>query len=248
MKTLSLSLLTLLLFASCTKDKLTPTTVIDKNVVELKYDGRYQFTVTKSLKAVDASSLTWTSSDESVGTVSTLGLFIANRIGKTTINAKGTGVNVSSEITVTPYSTLFKEPVLAFGETLAYTKSKESRTLIKQVSDGLIYTGDNSSIRNVMYLFDGSILYSAIVLLANTDAVSTETVKFLMERYTYLDESDGMHIFTNDKVAAGLSYNENMGLNIIYIKNTSTFSNVVALKKALRNQISSVKMKQLKLN
>ncbi|EOR93384.1 hypothetical protein ADIARSV_3463 [Arcticibacter svalbardensis MN12-7] len=248
MKNLSLLLLPLILLVSCTKDDLTPTIVIDKKAVELKYDGQYQFKISHGSESIDASSLIWTSSDETVGTVSSLGLFEANRIGTTTIKAKGTGINVSSEITITPYSTLFNEPVLGFGETLPYIKSKEARTLNTEVSDGLLYNGENSKIRNVMYLFEGSVLKSSIVLLANTDAVSAEAVSFLMERYTYLDESNGIHIFTNNKVAAGLSNDDNLGLNIIYIKNTSTFSSIAAIKKAFNNQISGAKMKKLKLN
>ncbi|WP_083256979.1 Ig-like domain-containing protein [Arcticibacter eurypsychrophilus] len=248
MKNLYLLLLLMILFVSCNKDDLKPTTVIDKTIVELKYDGQHQFIITQGSESIDASSLIWTSSDETVGTVSSLGLFVANRIGTTTIKAKGTGINVTSEIFITPYNTIYKEPVLDFGETLAYIKSKESRTLNNEASDGLLYSGENSKVRNVMYLFEGSLLKSSIVLLANTDAVSTESVSFLMERYTYLDESDGIYIFTNNKVAAGLSYNDNLGLNIIYIKNTSTFTSIVALKKAFRNQISGVKMKQIRLN
>ncbi len=99
----------------CKKDDPTPVTISDTQVA-LKYDQEHQFTLMRGTETVPPSEFSWKSSDEKVGTIDASGKFKGKRIGETTISGTSSGgESVSSQVTISPYSTLTKEPVLEFG-------------------------------------------------------------------------------------------------------------------------------------
>lgn len=249
MKKQLLTLITIaMIVMSCKKDE-KPSYSINQSAITLNYDKTHQFQVKLGANDIDESTLTWTSSDETVGTISQSGLFIAKKIGKTTITGKNSQSSVISEVTITPYSTLCKEPFLELGSTVSVVKSKETRILAGENATGLIYTGENAKIRNALYIFKDNSLTSAAILLANNDSLVEEAFKFFGERYTFEGKSDdNILFFSNKNLIIGLSYNADLGFNAIYVKNTTgttSKANISAMKQSYQRGVETIIEKQL---
>jgi hypothetical protein len=206
---------------SCSKNDSKPTYAIDVASVNLNYDKSHQFVVKLGNTVVDNRTLTWFSSDETVGTVDASGLFIANRIGKTTVKAEINGNSLTSEVVVNPYSSLCKEPILDFGASITAIKSKETRTLNGENATLLRFAGENAKLRDVRYFFDVTGLKHAMLLITETNAVVEESAKFLSERYDFLGEDDDIYVFGDKNVLIGVSVQPDLGFNFLYLKNTS---------------------------
>lgn len=206
------------LFA-CKKDESKPKAEIDSKEVSVHYDEQHAFTI----KNPGSSSVTWSSTDESVGTVSSSGVFKAKKIGTTTVKAVSSGFSIESKVTVTPYSTLCAEPFWQLSASKATTKSKEKRALISETATGLAYTGENVKVRNVMYIFESDKMTAAALLLSNNSAVVEESAKFLLERYTAIGSSDDYYFFTDGKtVTIAITYEETLGFVALYSKYSQT--------------------------
>ena len=222
MKRIYLLPLVLLIF-SCSKDKEDspePTTFIDSATLELKYDKQHQFVVTKGTEVLDASTIKWNSSDTLVGKVDTKGNFKGRKIGTTTITGTINGKTVESKITITPYSSSFKEPYLGFGADISTVKSNETRKFIAELTSSLSFEGDNSKIRAVLYLLDTSKkMTSAGIFFENSSAMVTDVTTFYKERYPINGTKDGKVAFFNDENTVGvqLSVNADLGFNAIYL-------------------------------
>lgn len=243
-KLLLLLLLPAMLLVSCSKksDDAEPDITLDQTTVSLNYDKEYQFAVKKGASNIDLSSMKWTSSDETIGTVSATGLFKAKRIGTATVQAVGNGTTLNAQVTINPYSTLCREPFVDFGSSLAAIKAKETRVLATQSTTLLNYTGENSKLRNVLYSFDNTGMTSAALLFANTTQVTEETVKFFSERYQYEGMDSDVYFFTKNNVLIGLTYDDVLGLSAIYVKNTaglSATSNLKTLSNVLKREKES---------
>lgn len=236
---------------SCSKNDSKPSYAIDMTSVNLNYDKEHQYVVKSGNTVIDNKTLTWSSSDETVGTVGTSGLFKANRIGKTTIKAEINGLSLMSEVVVSPYSTMCKEPVLDFGVSMATIKSKETRTLNGESSVALRFAGENAKLRDVRYLFDGTGLNSAMLLITETEAIVEESARFISERYDYLGESDDMYIFGDKKVLIAVNVHADLGFNFLYVKNTSALTGkaaIQAIQKAYKGEPQPLTLKYLNQN
>lgn len=234
------------LITGCSKSNDGPNYQIDQKEVSMYYDDTHQFKVTSGSTTMNTSSDPWKSSDESVGTIDGHGLFTAKKIGTTTITCKSTSFDVVAEVSVTPYSTLCVEPVVDFGTSIASVKSKEKRTIVSEVSGGVLYKGENSKVRNVMYVFEDGGLKASLLMINGANAVIEESAKFLAERYTFEGTSDNVYIFSSDKVIIGVSVNETFGYHALYIKNTtSKGSNFSTLHQAYNNSLKRLTLKSL---
>ena len=237
MKQQLLALLTItLIISSCSKKEKDPPKLvytIDKTEVSMKYDKSHQYVIKEGSTEIDASKVKFTSSNEVVGTIDQDGLFDAKRIGSTTIKAEGAGFSLTSVITVEPYSNLCKEPYYVLGIGKAAVKTQESRMLLDETATGLVYKGENTKVRTIIYLFEGSGLNSAAILFQNNTSVIEESVKFFSERYEYQGESDDVYFFANKDVLIGVSDHVDLGFNAIYLKNTTgktSFKNLDEVK------------------
>jgi hypothetical protein len=241
-KQITLLFLISITFAACSKkEDAKPTYTISQTAVSLNYDKQHQYTVKEGSNNVSPSTLTWTSSDETVGTISASGLFKAKKIGETTIKAEGSGHTVISDITVTPYSTLCIEPDFTFGSSKAIIKGKEKRVLSSEIENSLLYTGENSKLRHVMYVFENNQLSGSVLLMANSEAVMEEGLKFFLERYTFLGNSDNILIFSGVGVVIGVNYTTELGFHAMYIKQTSASTmSIQSIKKLYNQKIQSL--------
>lgn len=236
--TIILSLLFLL--TACSKkggDNPTPASItLDATDVSLHYDETHQFSLKQGNNNISASAYTWTSSDVNIGTVDANGAFTAKKIGTTTIRATKGGDAFESQVTVVPYSTICKEPYWDFSDNISSTKGKETRTLASQTSTGLIYTGENDKVRNIMYLYDATSgkMTAAAILFTNTTAVVDESSKFFKERYTYVGVSGSVYYYTDSKsLVIAISVDASLGYNAIYMPYTSSAINSINVKNSL---------------
>ncbi|WP_316823536.1 Ig-like domain-containing protein [Pedobacter gandavensis] len=230
--------------SSCSKkEDPKPTYAINQTSVSINYDKEHQFTVKLGEKTADAAGFTWTSSDPSVGTISGTGLFKGKKIGSTTIKAEGNGTVLTAELTIKPYSTLFKEPIIEFGVSIATIKGKESRKLIEQASNGLLYEGENSKIKQIMYIFENSKLAGAAALFESTKPVVEEVVQFYSERYTYLGEDEDFFVFSDGKYLIGIGEDNTLGVHAIYLPVPATNT----LKIGSLSSLFGQKLKEIEL-
>ena len=209
------------MLASCSKKDPEPQVAIDANTLELKYDKTHQFVLSKGAEPVVASTFTWKSSDEKVGTVDASGNFKGRKIGETKVTGTSTTMGtVESTIKISPYSTLFAEPIIQFGTDVATIKGKEKRKLsVNQTADILLYDGENANIKFVAYYVKNGKIESAFVLFSNpTTPVLTESATFFKERYPKIDASDSEVFLLNDEetYAIVLSVSNELGYNAQY--------------------------------
>ncbi|MDP4239931.1 MAG: Ig-like domain-containing protein [Bacteroidota bacterium] len=225
---------------SCT-EKEQFITLSDSSVTIL-YDGSKQLIVNYSSDALKSKTYNYSSSDSTVVSVSKTGMVSGVSIGTATIKIASTDGKYTDEcnFTVSPKSTLYKEPYTVFGSTISTVKSKETRTIKSETTTGLLYTDTDSDVRYVMYLFENGKLTSASALLTETTSIATEVTTFLLERYKYLGTSGAFYFFTDRKSGNGiaLTVDATLGLCVLYIPSTSSSSvQIQKLKKS--NQTST---------
>lgn len=209
-----------LLIISCGKNDDKPGTTLDQHEVSLNYDQTHQFKISEGGTALDASKVTWTSSDIHVGTIDAAGLFTAHKIGTTTIKAVTNGSTLTSEVTVIPYSELCVEPITEFGISLATVKSREKRAMLEQTTTALLYKGENPKVLNVIYSFNASALESSILLFSPTSEVVEESARFFAERYPFVGESEDIFFFEDAKTTLSVGYFPELGFVAVYFPRT----------------------------
>jgi hypothetical protein len=205
MKNLLPLLLSVLIFTSCSKKDPEPEIIIDAPTLDLKYDQQHQYALKKGSDDIFASTFTWKSSDDKVGTIDANGRFSARKIGVTIISGTESGTSVESKVTVSPRVTLFTEPVIEFGATKADIKSKEKRKLLQETDEGLAYEGQSGTqTRGVVYLFPGGKMSGAIMLFDNATSTATISSTFIKERYPDRETQDGKVYILNDERTMGI--------------------------------------------
>jgi len=241
MKKLFLFLLPVFIFSCTEKEQFI--TLSDTSVTFF-YDGSKQLSVNYSSDALKSKTYNYSSSDSTIVSVSKTGLVSGVSIGTATVKIASTDGKYSDEcsFTISPKSTLYKEPYTVFGSTISTVKSKETRTIKSETTTGLLYTDTDSDVRYIMYFFANGKLTSAYTLLTQTTSIATEVTTFLLERYEYLGASDGYYIFTDRKSGngIGLTVDETLGLCVIYIPPTSSSSvQIQKLKKSINQTFTT---------
>ena len=210
----------LLVLVSCSKEDPEPAVVIDSPTLELKFDKEHQFVVKKGAETIDASTVTWKSSDELVGTVNASGLFKGRKIGETIITGKSSDgkIDLQSKVTITPYYTTCAEPVTEWGASIATIKSKEKRTLFNETAAGAAFTGENAKMRMAIYLLEAGKLVSSGLSFTPTNEVGTELGVFFSERYPEFEVGDDQLFFVSDSKAYGIliGIDETLGIFALY--------------------------------
>ena len=154
----------------------------------------------------NADGCTYESENSYIASVSSNGLITAKIVGKTIIHAKNANKNLDAtcEVTVTPQYNMFREPSLEFGATPATIKGYEKRVLASETTTGLIYTGENSYLTNLIYSFENSAYTSSGCLVLAT--YSSLLSSYIGERYVYIGTSDDfiMYLSTDSKTLVAL--------------------------------------------
>lgn len=219
MKKLLLFFVAVSTLVGCSKsDGPNPEFKINQKEVKLNFDGSFDF------KVENASNVSWSSSDEFVGTVASDGKFKAKHIGEATITGVADGKSVSAKVIVEPYVTDIIEPLITFGASKANVKSFEKRALQNETSTGLLYNGQGNKEKQVVYVFENSLLKSpALTFNANFNDIGSVLAKFYSERYTVIGAEDGVIYFESKdkKSAVAIGASASLGLSAIYLKGAS---------------------------
>lgn len=198
-------------FASCKKDE-EPLKVTTN--IELFYEK------TETVKATH--QCTYKSSDEAIATVNSSGLVTAHRVGECKVTASSTLTSESAYCTVKviPRSNLYAIPCLLRYESPATIMGSETRKFKQYTTNGLIYEGENSNVRLVMYMFEANMMKSAAVLLKTTGTVEAEAQQYLEERFDYFGEIDyKAYAYTDGDLMMVLNNDATLGLNVVYFWN-----------------------------
>lgn len=218
MKKLLLSLALLLpvvLLSSCSDDDKSGLS-LNKSNITLYSEG------TEQLEAND--NVDWLSESEFVASVDANGLVTGNHVGTTNIIASNGSETSKCAIEVKPKFNTFTEPILDFGVTKEVIKSRESRTILSETDNSLVYRGENDALNMIAYMFENGRL--SIAGAAVSFAYTSELTYFLLERYQVIGEENGLYMFINNDLdnydmIVSLSVESNY-LMVVYGQRTST--------------------------
>ncbi|MGA9213556.1 Ig-like domain-containing protein [Kaistella sp.] len=210
---------------SCSSDRgndvISENYSLEPNSVTINYDKTQQLTVKNGSASMTPSEFTWKSSDEKRGYINASGILTAQKVGKFNITATKNGKTATAEVTIAPYHTFFKEPIIGFGKTKAEIKVGESRLLQSETSTSLIYKGENGEITNIGYTFDSSgKMTSAIAIFPSTSSSIEKVTVFYKERYTIVSNESGTVMMKDldNPIWMGMSIHPTLGYNVIYTK------------------------------
>lgn len=219
MKKIILLMIVFAIFTACKKNE-EQKFAIDQAKITLRHDEAIQLNA--------SAQCIWSTSDSNVAIVSSSGLVTGVRLGEATIFAQANGEKDECSVEVSPVSKLYEEPFFIYGAAKESIKAKEHRLLQSETIDALLYFGENSNVRNVMYMFQLKALTSSIVLLQNSTQVAQEVATFLEERYVYQGYSGGFYMYANGKgVGMAINIDNDLGLNVVYIYTGEKQGNLV---------------------
>lgn len=214
------------IMAGCSKDDNTPKYKINEEVLVTNFDKDFQFLIEG-----DPLDVTWSSSDEWVGTIDEEGLFVASKIGNTTIIATIGGATVKSEVTVESYNEMFIEPYADYGSSKEAIKAKESRQIAGEDAEAILYVGENTDLSNVMYLFTNDKMDGAAAVFGSDDSKMEQVLRFYLERYEFLGTSDNVGIFDNGISNLLVGLTAELGWVALYSKSEMSTSQPQSLVK-----------------
>jgi hypothetical protein len=104
-----------LLLSSCSKKESESKPLpykIDTENIALHYDETHQFLVTQGTVEINAKTITWTSSDESVATVDANGKLSGKKLGMIVLTATSGSLNLKSKLLLYLTATFARNPIL----------------------------------------------------------------------------------------------------------------------------------------
>jgi hypothetical protein len=215
------------IFLGCSNDENPGDDKIALSDYEISMDFNQTYTIeaTFDRDGYPQGSLVWQSADEEVAIVDNTGKVTARLIGETQLTVKTSDGKYSEtvKVEVLPTVTLYKEPILQFGESASYIKSNESRTLISETSEALIFEGENSDVRGAMYLIENSKFTTVAILLKTDEATAEKAANHLVQRYTLEGREDDIFIFSRGEVSLGITADATIGLLVVYTKAETSF-------------------------
>lgn len=134
---------------------------------------------------------TWASYNSFIARVDDKGLVRAGCVGQTVIRARTGSQSAECVVEVKPRFNTYREPILDFGMTKAMVKSLESRTLLADDTDQLLFAGEKSGVSGVTYNFENGKMTSALVGIYERSELATTLADFLRERYLVVDINSG---------------------------------------------------------
>lgn len=189
-----LAVITLLLLAmSCSKskdDNPTPAARLNEVDLKIKYNEEFSFFVEGYM--VDK----WELSTDSIGQIDEKGLFKASKIGEGELRATTNDNILLAMITVEPYITDFKMPLLKMVDKQA-VREFEGKDVELERDHLLLYVSDNPKINEYSYVFTAGQLSLVTYQLADYDEALFYAETFLKERYpeTEISREDKLEFY-----------------------------------------------------
>ncbi|MGN0032602.1 MAG: Ig-like domain-containing protein [Candidatus Limimorpha sp.] len=221
MKTRILSLMTLpllaavVLMSSCKKDSASDKNLItlSQNSVTLYHNDTYQ---------IDASckdNIAYSSHNEYVASVSNSGFVTAQYVGETNVSLKSNEDSKTFKVTVAPKSTLYPEPNIEIGESMASVLQKYPNA---EIDDDCLFIDEYSPAAPELYIYfdDNRCVEDYDIWVESKHASELST--FIRERYKFLGVEEGIYVFIN-----GL--NENTATMGVYYEYSSYYDQYVVV-------------------
>lgn len=228
-----LPLILLLVFYGCSKDEETPLS-INATAASLKSSGTFSLVISPN-----ANNCTFESDNDLIASVDSVGLITAKRLGTACITVKNAkkGFTAQCKVTVTSKYEMFKEPDLVFFSSKEAVKAYETRTLHSETNTALVYTGENSYLTDVIYIFGNSVDSCAGCFIPVS--YSSLLGDFMAERYVYIGESDNILIMVTPdyKTAVAAEVYDLSSWMVIYYHNSDL------IRSALSN--GSINLKEM---
>ena len=239
----SVFLLVAAMFAGCSKDdtRKVKSITATPTSISIFYDEKSEIKMAHFPLSAKEPVYTFVSDDEYVAAVDNAGKVSGRHVGECIIEiSTSVGVSTQCNVTIKPRSNLYKEPYLVFGGSVSSVKAYENRSIASETSTGIVYRGENSNIRNVVYLFEGGKMTAAAVLFANTTYCVDEAHKYLSERYDPLGSSGNIIVYQGRGRVIGFSLDNDLGLNALYIPDTDTKSHTASRFDAVKERLLSI--------
>lgn len=252
-KLLLLSLIALVIY-SCDDNVDTPIRILvddirlDKSEINMHYDESDSLTLT--FLPIDADSfpeINWTNSDDHVATFNKNTMVITGKkIGSTTLTVQSSDGSLSDQctITISPIIEWYREPMLDYNATKVGVKSYETRQLIEETTNTLIYEDTLPGVSLVTYIFDESIFIGSIVFIELLFGDSLLT--YLDERYEFVGY-DGEIILFKDNIKSAIVLEWSSDYDrwlVIYLEDTESKSinSMTKIKSILKSNYNLNKM------
>lgn len=181
-----------LFFASCSDDSNAPEARLNETDLKIHYDDTFRFFV----EGYNVDE--WELSTDSIGSIDEDGIFKASRIGEAELSAliKGVAGFLTAKITVEPYVTDFKMPLLKIvdKETVMEFEGKDVELERDHL---LLYLSDNPNINEYSYVFTAGELSLVTYQLADYDEALFYAETFLRERFpeTEISREDKLEFY-----------------------------------------------------
>lgn len=178
---------------------------------------------------------TYKSDNPLIASVSEAGEIKGITLGETYITVSNSAENFSEKckVTVNAKYTMYKEPFLGFGSPVSAIKSFETRKLLNETKDGLVYQGENSTISSVIYLTEQNALKSSACFIP-TSQVSL-LANFLAERYVFLSVEDSND---SDLLAVFISNDKKIGVAISYYSISTQMVMYIDVSKSMKSGLT----------
>ncbi len=144
-------------------------------------------------EAVAPGMYYYKSNDEYVASVDKEGVIVGHHVGTCTITVATADKHYTTkcEVKVVAQNNLYEEPIVDFSLTRASVKLEESgKTILYDTETVLVYKGEKSPVKQIMYMFDDSkkLISSGVQLETGW---SSELTGFLAERYDAYGSGSG---------------------------------------------------------
>ncbi len=173
-------------FTSCSKDESSSSLRIKNNDIKL-----FKHTEEKLIVENAQGNIVYKSRNHRIATVSDDGVVKGNVRGETYIVAYAGGDSAVCKVTVGTIINVMQEPILDFGKSMEYIKSKipKNAELVNEEDGTLTYrlTMNNLPVGYV-YIFKEGKMVSASLVVSTEKIESATFAKFFVERYLTIDK------------------------------------------------------------
>jgi len=204
---------------------------------KIKFDD-VTLTAGQSYTIPSGSSISWTSSNDLIATVSS-GVVKALRVGEARITSSEGSFNV----TVNASLNLYREPCLDFGASMSTVKSYMSGyTLSSEDDESLIYEGKGIEVLQ-LYMFENGAMKGVGIPIYMSSVSAEDLATYLSERYVYIGKGDELLMLQSidEKVIIGVKaqyLNKKAAYMVIYADAASASSSSAPLIEKMGEQLN----------
>lgn len=164
---------------------------------------------TKTIKVNGGvSGYDFISGNQYIASVENDGVITALRVGQTDIRVRDKNNSTAKcRVKVTGKNKMYIEPCMKFESGISQVKSFEKRTLKREDSETLYYSGENPMVYEISYSFINNKLIGSSVLIPGNKTNAELLGRFIAERYIIIkiEDSNIYFISVDQKIIGGIT-------------------------------------------